>query len=221
MNHNNRISAYMRDRFDLPGDWHVKSIDNIENGALIHGCQAPLSTRGQQQGQPNFRSKSGEVRQFFLSRAEVRLAISGKPAPEGLDYQCGHCAEYAIALYTLLKAQGIEGHKLRCAHGERYDDDDDDDRLTVNIHCVVLLADGTEVDSEGIRSDGGLDGIVENWHEIHQGAEPESDLVSYANVAEMILNFEETGLRIYPPAIAIAARDILNSVHYWKLVESL
>jgi len=220
--YNDLIAQYLRPRFNLPENWHVKSVDNIDNGVLVYGVIAPPIARGPHRGKPNFRQESGRVWKLFMTGAEINEALRrDKPEP-ALDYQHCYCAEYAIALHSLLRQRGMTGHNIFFAVGERFDEDRND-RIPVNIHCVVVLPDGTEVDSNGPNPEGYLADWVEVWTVMHfdDDNDPTSENIVYSLATTLIADFADRGLPIHVPAIAVAARDVLRSDYYQKMMATL
>ena len=211
-----RLEAYIRSRYDLGENWRIKSFDNLDNGVLFYGCIAPLITKGKNKGKPNWTKESGRLWKIFLTRSEVARAVYPRDPGPNLDYQHGHCAEYAIALHALLRAEGRDTSIL-VAHGSRFDESEDADKINVNIHCVVSLPDGTQIDSTGILKGNHLGNHVAVWMEIHHHDDPEYHIASYALGEELATDFEALGLPLDVDAIALAARDILNSNYYQNL----
>ena len=97
------------------------------------------------------------------------------------------------------------------AHGSRFDESEDTHKINVNIHCVVSLPDGTQIDSTGILKGNHLDNHVAVWMEIHHHDDPEYHIASYALGEELATDFEALGLPLDVGAVAMAARDILAS----------
>lgn len=214
--YNEALAAYLRDRYELDENWHVKSADNIDNGALIYGVIAPLITRGPRQGEPNFKKESGHIWKFFMSRAEVREAVYGEKPQPGLDYQNEYCAEYAIALHALLLGEGVEGVSIMVAHGCRFDEESGI-TANVNIHCAIALPDGSLVDSDGIHPADHLEQRTIIWREVHRDCEIEADLAIFLWGQGLSELFQDLNIPIDASKVAIAARDILKSDHYRKI----
>lgn len=214
------LEAYIRNRYDLDENWRIKSFYNLDNGVVFYGAIAPLITKGANKGKPNWRQESGRLWKIYLTRAEVARAVYPRDFDHSLDFQNGYCAEYAIALHALLRAEGRDSSIL-VAHGSRFDESEDAHKINVNIHCVVALPDGTQIDSTGLLNGNHLANHVGVWMEIHHHDAPEYHIASYALGEELATDFEALELPLDVGAIAIAARDILNSTYYRDLCSTL
>lgn len=86
-----RVSAFLRHKYDLPQDWHGFKFESLEPlskspGLLVTGAVTPPLTRGKHAGRPNWRARDKATdKTLLVLNTEFEAWDQPLPTPGGSD----------------------------------------------------------------------------------------------------------------------------------------